>query len=163
MHCKNKENISTLKRIKVSFMNLKQRKSDFIYLAKILSAVSNADRTFIESEKINSSIIDEFNERINTTRHYNAWFTSESVQSSLKGIAFMLNEMSMNTWLNNYSIEDEVKNRKNVGIIMAGNIPMVGFHDFMCVLISGNNAICKFSSSDDRIWPLIIQLLIEII
>ena len=47
-------------------------------------------------------------------------------------------------------------------IVMAGNIPLVGFHDFMSVLLSGNNVLCKLSSSDDRLWPLIIQLLIEI-
>lgn len=163
MHCKNKENISTLKRIKVSFMNLKQRKSDFIYLGKILSAVSDADHTFIESEKINSSTIDELNERINTTRHYNAWFTPESIKGALKGIGYMLREDSLDQWLNKYPLEKiDQGHGKNVGIVMAGNIPLVGFHDFMCVLLSGNNVLCKLSSSDDRLWPLIIQLLIEI-
>ncbi len=144
-------------------MNLKQRKSDFIYLGQVLSDVLKEDKSVFQHKKIQSSTIKELKSRIEDTFHYNAWFTPGSIRSSLNGIAYMLNESSIDTWLKNYPIsEDDKVDRKNVGIVMAGNIPLVGFHDFMCVLISGNNVICKLSSSDDRVWPMIFQLLIEI-
>ena len=113
-------------------MNLNQRKSDFISLGNVLNDFLTGNKSVKFPGKIQSSTIKELRARIEDTFHYNACFTLESVQSSLKGIAFMLNEMSMNTWLNNYSIEDEVKNRKNVGSSWLGIFPWLAFM-ILCV------------------------------
>jgi len=77
----------------------------------------------------------------------NQWFTEEHVKMALDGIAFMLQKDKLSQWTENYkSLSPDVP--KIVGIIMAGNIPMVGFHDLLCVLISGHFAAIKTSSQD---------------
>jgi len=72
----------------------------------------------------------------------------------------MLESSSVHDWLNRYKING--MDPKRVGVLLAGNIPMVGFHDFMCVLISGNTFVGKLSSKDDQLLPLIAKLLMEI-
>ncbi|MEL7003222.1 MAG: acyl-CoA reductase [Bacteroidota bacterium] len=89
----------------------------------------------------------------------NTWFTKDSVRSAIEGLVYMLQEESLNLWISNYSINDQ---NKLVGIIMAGNIPAVGFHDLLCVVISGNKALVKLSSQDDALMGYIITKLFEI-
>ncbi len=84
----------------------------------------------------------------------NGWFTEQSVTKSLNSISEMLKEENLIEWLSAYHMSDD-NSTKNIGIIMASNIPMVGFHDLLCVLISGNAAIVK-TSKDDSILPKII-------
>lgn len=81
----------------------------------------------------------------------NGWFTQENICLALKGIAHMLQPEKLEEWLSAYPDIPE-KGDRTVGIIMAGNIPLVGFHDLLCVLISGNRAVIKVSSQD-RILP----------
>src|SRR5580765_5590819 len=80
---------------------------------------------------------------------HNKWFTSENIQLSLKNIREQfLDEEKINRWLAQYP---SVKTRepKFAGIVMAGNIPLVGFHDFLCVFLSGHKALVKISSKDN--------------
>ncbi|MEC8853510.1 MAG: acyl-CoA reductase, partial [Bacteroidota bacterium] len=72
-----------------------------------------------------------------------------------------LTEENLNAWLAPYNLVENNK-PKNVLIIMAGNIPLVGFHDFLSVLISGNNAAIKMSSDDNVLLPFIIDELLKI-
>ena len=90
----------------------------------------------------------------------NKWFTVESVEKSLNGISFMLEEEKLTTWLSNYQIKDEVP--KIVGNVMAGNIPLVGFHDLLCILISGHFAVIKPSSNDDFLTRTLVEWILEI-
>ena len=90
--------------------------------------------------------------------HLNGWFTNENVNSALKALGNQLTEDQLSTWLEKYSFTDHPK---NVAIIMAGNIPLVGFHDFLCVLMSGNTAICKLSSDDKTLLPALSSILIQ--
>ncbi len=85
---------------------------------------------------------------INKEHQYNPWFTAQNVRSSLCGIAELLKEDELKVFANHYAFTEEPK---TVAIIMAGNLPFVGFHDVLCVLLSGNKALCKLSSSDARI------------
>ena len=71
----------------------------------------------------------------------------------------MLSAESLNNWTSNYP---EVENSKLVGLIMAGNIPLVGFHDFVSVLVSGNNALIKLSSDDKILMTIITKMLIHL-
>lgn len=79
----------------------------------------------------------------------NGWFTQEFIAISIQNIAssFLKKEV-LKEWTNKYPIERSSANPKKVGIIMAGNIPLVGFHDFLCVFISGHKAVIKASSKD---------------
>jgi hypothetical protein len=103
----------------------------------------------------------QLSEIINDERQYNAWFTPESVFKAVKSIGEMLNRQSLTTWLANYNI-DPNKTSKKVGLILAGNVPLVGFHDILCVLITGNIALIKASSQDARLIKYVLQMLTDI-
>jgi hypothetical protein len=77
----------------------------------------------------------------------NGWFTPENVRKSISSIADTLTMESLNKWMSVYPIV-EMKAVRNIGVIMAGNIPLVGFHDFLSVLITGNRILAKRSSKD---------------
>ncbi len=89
-------------------------------------------------------------------RIHNPWFTEDSVRFALGSLAEMLDEQKLTEWANRYPY---VTKPRRVAIIMAGNIPLVGFHDFVCVLLSGNTAVCKLSSDDPRLLPAFVQVL----
>ena len=96
---------------------------------------------------------------IKSSSSFNGWFTSSNIRSSISAICINLCSTKLSSWLSSYSIPVEAK--KNVSIIMAGNIPLVGFNDFLCVLMSGHRAIIKLSSKDNRLFlPIIEELII---
>jgi hypothetical protein len=80
---------------------------------------------------------------------HNNWFTPEFIDLSVSNIADQfLREDLLNSWVTHYKLDDNIT-PKNTGIVMAGNIPLVGFHDFLCVFISGHRQTIKLSSKDD--------------
>ncbi len=89
----------------------------------------------------------------------NGWFTEEQVRHSAKGLSAMLVGEEMENWLGRYPGLDQPRPSKIIGIIMAGNVPFVGFHDMMCVLLSGNRAKVKTASDDAGLTPALIALL----
>ena len=88
-------------------------------------------------------------------RSENPWFTHNSVVQSIQGIAYMLQPQSINQWVSNYNLSST--SEKRIGVAMAGNIPMVGFHDMLCVLIAGHTLVAKLSSQD----TVLIQYLVD--
>jgi hypothetical protein len=98
---------------------------------------------------------------IETEHHYNAWFTPENVKRAVTSIAKSLNAADLTAWLSKYPIDKNVGGKK-VGLILAGNIPLVGFHDILCVLATGNYALIKASSQDARLIKYILNKLVEI-
>ncbi len=92
----------------------------------------------------------------------NPWFTSENVTLALKAISDELTEENLILWTSSYPALNHTFKPANVGIIMAGNLPLAGFHDFLSVLISGNRVIAKTSSKDPDLINLIADILISI-
>lgn len=92
----------------------------------------------------------------------NSWFTPYYVNKSLSAIADSLREDLLPDWLKPYPILSSVKEPKKIVVIMAGNIPLVGFHDFLSVLISGNIIIAKTSSKDRELISEIQAILLKI-
>jgi len=90
--------------------------------------------------------------------HHNGWFTEESVRTSLLNLGNWLSNEQLTNWTNKYSFTEIPK---VVAVIMAGNIPLVGFHDFLCVLLSGNKVQCKLSSEDNKLMPLLTLYLFQ--
>jgi hypothetical protein len=88
----------------------------------------------------------------------NPWFTEDNIRFALKSLAESLSDDKLDDWLINYNFKSEFK-PKTVGVVMAGNIPLVGFHDYLSVLISGNYLKAKLSSDDNKLLPLIHQIL----
>ena len=95
---------------------------------------------------------------INRQFAYNGWFVKENVKQSLLALGTELTEDKLREWSSNYTFST---NPKRVGVIMAGNIPLVGFHDFLSVLISGNHVVAKLSSDDATLLPKLGEYLIQ--
>ena len=94
-------------------------------------------------------------------KNKNGWFTQENCKYCFREIRKWLTEEALTTWLNGYTIQ-ETSSPQQVGLVMAGNIPLVGFHDFLSVLITGHNARIKLSSQDNELLPYLTRLLIEV-
>jgi len=103
----------------------------------------------------------ELNHLIQTEHAYNPWFTPENVEHAIKAIGQSLNAANLTTWLNQYDLTKNTSPQK-IGLILAGNIPLVGFHDVLCVLVTGNIAIIKASSQDARLIKAVLNKLIII-
>lgn len=91
----------------------------------------------------------------------NPWFLPEFIQLSIRNIVTQfLQEDVLKNWIDQYPrLIEPANNEKTVGIVMAGNIPLVGFHDFMCVFISGNKSLIKPSTKDDILIKHLINKL----
>lgn len=92
----------------------------------------------------------------------NGWLTIENQKKAIAAIVSQfLDPDKLRAWSNQYDIADG-KRRQTVGLVMAGNIPLVGFHDFLCVFISGHRAIVKLSSKDPYLFPHLLQMMASI-
>jgi Acyl-CoA reductase (LuxC) len=88
----------------------------------------------------------------------NKWFTQANCQSALAGIMPWLDLQTLIDWTDRYEISD-LPTGKTIGLVMAGNIPLVGFHDLLCVLVSGHTAKIKLSSQDNVLLPYLLGIL----
>jgi hypothetical protein len=102
---------------------------------------------------------EELNEWLYSAEANNPWFTLENVKSALLGIIDLIEPNRLEKFFSTYKI---IAQRKKVGVIMAGNIPAVGFHDLLCVLLSGNILYAKLSSEDTILLKKIGAVLIKI-
>ncbi|MBA3649775.1 MAG: acyl-CoA reductase [Chitinophagales bacterium] len=92
----------------------------------------------------------------------NPWFTPGNIFIALKNIREkFLQKEKLERWLASYSIPENIT-AKAVGIIMAGNLPLVGFHDFLCVLLSGHRPFIKLSSKDNVLFAFVLEKLFQI-
>jgi len=89
----------------------------------------------------------------------NAWFTAENIKKSILSFAEMLNEADLSIWFESIKFSTAPK---KIGLILAGNIPLVGLHDVLTVLATGNIALIKLSSADDKLIKAVITELIKI-
>jgi hypothetical protein len=89
----------------------------------------------------------------------NPWFISQHIDHALFAIAKMLNRENLEAWISRYQSSLNQETKINIGVIMAGNIPAVGFHDFFCVLMSGARFTGKLSSDDLFLLPALAETL----
>ena len=104
---------------------------------------------------------DEYNDLANhliIAEQHNPWFTQENIRFALKEWGSLLTEDQLTEWIAKYDLKDE-REVRDVGIIMAGNIPMVGFHDILSVLVAGHRAHVKLSSDDNVLLKAVISAL----
>lgn len=134
-------------------MTLKDRIESFSELGKVL-------RDSLEGKSASySSILDKL---INNQQFRNAWFTPGNVTMAIKAIADELTLGNLTKWTSRYPALNSAGHYMKVGIVMAGNIPLAGFHDFLTVLISGHNLTAKTSSKDPDIILFISNVLCDI-
>jgi hypothetical protein len=98
------------------------------------------------------------NHVINSAQNHNAWFTPAQVNKAVTALGNMLNPPDLQKWLAKYP---ENSKAHTIGLILAGNLPLVGFHDVLCVLASGNKAIIKLSSQDNQLLIAVLDQLFE--
>ena len=134
-------------------MNLSERINAFVKLGEEFEFVIEGNSKTNSGKKLFSM----FPELI----HRNGWYTERNVRHRLETLAMGLKRDVLEKWTGNYSIPENAL-PKNIGVILAGNIPLVGFDDFRCVLVSGNKFFGKIPSDDKVLLPLIGEILIEI-
>jgi hypothetical protein len=92
----------------------------------------------------------------------NPWFIPEFVELSIKNIADnFLPEEALNSWISHYSLSETNSHPKNIGLVMAGNIPLVGFHDLLCCFITGHKTTIKPSSKDSVLIKFIVSEMVS--
>ena len=106
---------------------------------------------------------EHFGEAIEQQYRENSWFTPEFCRYAISAIAKMLTPEALDAYYAHYKdVAPKEAPRKRVAVISAGNIPMAAFHDFFCILVSGNDYQGKLSSQDKRLLPILAQELIHI-
>ncbi len=103
---------------------------------------------------------EKLNDCITLAGHKNGWFTKENILYSLEQWGALLSKEKLENWLSRYDISQNKV--KKVALVMAGNIPLVGFHDLLAVLLSGNKALVKLSSNDVVLVSFIREYLISV-
>lgn len=139
-------------------MTIDQRKSHFIQVGLFLSQFRQEGGQKLAHVLHNDPFFQALQEQIDLAVHYNGWFTKENVLFSLEEWSKALTEANLEIWLKPHNFSDQEP--KTVGIVMAGNIPLVGFHDLISVLISGHKVLIKQSSNDQKLLPILADYLI---
>jgi hypothetical protein len=137
-------------------MDNDKRLSIFVQLGKQLSS-------YLEGEIKDGPVLQILEEAIYASKHQNLWFDEASQRTALYAISCMLQEDSLMNWLQLYpELRKPPIHQKTIALILAGNIPLVGFHDYLCVMMSGHEALIKLSSDDAFLLPALHKLLCAI-
>jgi len=139
-------------------MEFKKRIDAFITLGKYLNTLADAYES--TDDKPTSSSWGQAIQTLQRAKVENSWFTTNNITYALRSWAQALTEDNLLAWTSRYQFPSQTT-PKTVSVIMAGNIPLVGFHDFLSVLISGNKITVKLSSNDRILLPFIANFLIQ--
>ncbi|MCX8489787.1 MAG: acyl-CoA reductase [Cyclobacteriaceae bacterium] len=126
-------------------MKLEDRIESFVRLKSMIETQSIADKENLFAKATSQ----------------NPWFTHENIELALQGVIKFLNKKKLTEWVYPYTLQGD-KTSKRVGVAMAGNIPFVGFHDLLCVIISGHALVVKLSSQDTVLMEFICNQLKQI-
>ena len=138
-------------------MILQKRIDAFSKLGDFLKQFSRKEICENANVLHNDLFFDTFKTQIKRAKETNGWFTDDNVLFALENISNILINKKLSAWTSPYNLNIVIP--KTVAIIMAGNIPLVGFHDFLSVLISGNKVLVKQSSNDKRFLPILAKYL----
>ncbi len=139
-------------------MILEDKKIALVALGRFLKQFSQATFSKTPDVQGNDVFYTRFEEAVASAVHYNGWFTVDQVVLSIQSWSDALTLEELDQWTQAYDFE--IEPLKNVGLILAGNIPLVGFHDFLSVLISGNVVSVKMSSNDQKLLPILAEYLV---
>lgn len=141
-------------------MNFEKRLNTLYKLGEFLEdflSIGSLDN----SEYLNEDDHKWFEHQINLAISLNSWFTEENVYFMLASWAKALKQKNIDQWLEKYAIPDQ-NSTNRIGVVMAGNIPMVGFHDLLSVFVSGYQFVGKLSSDDKILIPAIAKIMNKI-
>jgi len=138
-------------------MTIEQQIKAWSELGRILSAHANEENWHPGISFISEAQYYKFEESIALCYYKNGWFEDKAVRISLSEISNWLQVDKLKEWLEKYPLT--TKKDKTIAIIMAGNIPLVGFHDLLSVIFAGFQAKVKMSSDDQILLPAILEYL----
>ena len=141
-------------------MNLDQRIQAFAQLGNFLDEFTERKELKDYSNGVSLTDFNEFNKIITSVYQYNGWFTEEMVRKAIGGIRLWLRKSELEIFCSHYDIKNQPP--KNIALILAGNIPFVGFHDVLCTLLCGHSALIKLSSDDPILIPALLKYLTQI-
>jgi len=125
-------------------MNQSDRLAAFVALGQRLRHLSDDELTTLTAR----------------ARNQNVWFDKPSVTTALHGVAELLSQEPLRQWAGRYPAEPVTP--RQIGVVMAGNIPLVGFHDLLCVLVSGHILLAKPSSDDTVLMTWVAEELVKL-
>ena len=137
--------------------SIENRIEAFIKLGDFLSQFSKNKIEKKENILHNDLFFEGFKHQIKLAQEHNSWFTKEAILEALYNWSTSLNYSNLKEYTSRFN--STISAPKKVAIIMAGNIPLVGFHDFLSVLISGHAVLVKQSSSDKHLLPFLAKYL----
>ncbi len=141
-------------------MDINHRIKTFEKFGKLLEEMLNPDPKFDEEDPVLKDIQSRLYDLIQNTEKSNPWFTCENIRLALQAIVGSLSRLNIEQWSGKYM--DDLREEKSplkVGVVMAGNIPLVGFFDLFYVLMSGNIFLGKLSAQDNKLIPLLCEIL----
>ncbi len=138
-------------------MELEKRIEAFVSLGDFLRQFSTSGISMNQKVPFNQAFFERFVQEIEKAQVYNGWFTEENILFALEQWSLNLHKQALGNWVKPYQFQKPAE--KRIAIITAGNIPLVGFHDFLSVLISGHKVLVRQSSADKYFLPLISDYL----
>ena len=138
-------------------MSLEKRINAFVELGNFMRQFSRQKIKKNSAVLYNDLFFEAFTLQIKRAKEFNGWFTEENILFAFEKWSNQLTKNKLDNWTSIYNLDN--KTPKTIAVIMAGNIPLVGFHDFLSVLLSGNNVLVKQSSNDKHFLPLIAKYL----
>ncbi|MFV8375468.1 acyl-CoA reductase [Flavobacterium sp. LB1P71] len=137
-----------------------EKKRSFLELGKFLSQFSEDNSSINPTVLHNDLFFHDFIDLIKLSQSHNGWYTPEQVYFSIQSWAEALTEENLNQWL--FAYDFQINEPKKIALILAGNIPLVGFHDFLSVLITGHDVLIKTSSNDQHLLPFLAKYIITV-
>jgi len=138
-------------------MTLTDRLFAFEKLGHFLAQFSTDKFIRNDSPDVDNQYFDAFSMQVKRQQEFNSWFTLDQLVYACKSWSNTLTVSNINRWISNYTLNKN--NSKTIAIIMAGNIPLVGFHDFLSALIAGHKVLIKQSHNDKHLLPLLAKYL----
>jgi hypothetical protein len=144
-------------------LTLEQRIDSLDTLGRFLSQFKEA-RADADLQKLNKFFLKEYHIVIKDAELFNHWFSEDNLHFALAEWSKALTREQLEAWVIDYEPElfEKDKDAKTIAIIMAGNIPLVGLHDLISILITGHIALIKPSSDDAKLIPFICQMLVAV-
>lgn len=130
--------------------------SIFAQLGKLFKALSVSG--YSRESAVTESEFERLKSVVRKEHIYNPWFTAQNIDAQLSALGQMLELSKLSAFAASYSFASRPK---RIGIVMAGNLPLVGFHDLLCTVLSGNIAVCKLSSQDKNLLPAFLSVVNE--
>ncbi len=137
-------------------MELNSKIESFVLLGNFLN-------NFLDAKETRKHLLySDLSDAILQAELMNQWFTNEFIERTLRTLSVCLRKEELERWIEPYANQlKNVPSNKNVAVIMAGNIPLVGFNDFLSILVSGNRFIGRLSPNDTVLLPALSRILIQ--